>query len=69
MSDLPHDLEIEKRAQSDIERRRCMREGTSGATYEYRVSCSCGFNGPWRLARKTANRDSDRHLERMAHGE
>lgn len=50
-----HDCEIEKRA-------------VAGRT-ERRVSCSCGFQGPWRKGRTSAYRDRDAHEDRRLAGE
>jgi hypothetical protein len=36
---------------------------------KFRVSCSCGFLGPWRKHRRTARKDRDAHEERRAWGE
>lgn len=46
-----HDLEIDKQLALD------------GVIY-HRVSCSCGFQGPWRKSRRTARRDGDNHEDR-----
>lgn len=56
MSDGTHDSEIERRTAAD-------------GRPEYRVSCSCGFVGPWRLTRSSARRDRDNHEDRIAAGE
>jgi len=45
-----HEIEIERRGEVDK---------------ECRVSCSCGFIGPWRKTRSTAAKDSDDHEERV----
>jgi hypothetical protein len=56
MSDDTCDSEIERRVAAD-------------GRLEYRVTCSCGFVGPWRLARSSARRDRDNHEDRRACGE
>lgn len=48
-----HSGEIEKR--------------TTDGIVERRVSCSCGFLGPWRRGRSTAYSDREDHETRMAY--
>lgn len=36
---------------------------------EYRISCSCGFVGPWRKGKRSVYRDRDAHEDRMAAAE
>lgn len=33
---------------------------------EHRVSCSCGFVGPWRKSKRSVYRDRDGHVTRVA---
>lgn len=40
----------------------------SGPQRRYRISCPCGFEGPWRSTYKSADRDGIAHLRRSAEG-
>jgi len=54
-----HDWEIERVAAGE----------TVLGQAKHRVSCSCGFLGPWRAKRRTARADGEAHDDRRAAGE